>query len=76
MSALVFVNLQLLAMDCFTLFHSLCGGVRLCGSDRCLYRPNGKRNVVTNDDSSSSGIWNCPSARSSVAKHVAMFGIG
>ena len=64
-------HLKLFMMMFFILVHALCGVVRPLGVIRCLYQPDGRRNVVIFDDSVSSGIWLRLLAMCMVAKHVA-----
>ena len=73
-SALLVAHLELLIF-CFTSFHASFGVVIPLGIVRYLYRPDGRRNVVRLDDSSSSGIWVRPSAMMIVAKHAAEVGM-
>ena len=75
MSALLVAHLEMLVMFCFTSFHASCGLMSPFGAVKYLYRPNGGRNVVSREDSLSSGIWFRPSAMSIVAKHTANPGI-
>ena len=72
---LLVAHLELLVNLCFTSFHASFGVVRPLGIVRYLYRPDGRTNVVSLEDSSSSCIWVRPSAMSIVAKQPAEVGM-
>ena len=74
-SALLVGHQELFVMFCLTSFQALWGVTSSLDAIRCRYQPDGRRNVVSLDDSSSSSILFWPSAMFMVAKHAADAGM-